>query len=98
MSSNHKLKDIKAIIKSHVNKWDPCSFIELGAPENEYDALINKIFSGVINSQDSSILKSEIIEMLSNYYGAPVFDDLNNHAKAQLSKEIDELIRMVKTN
>ena len=79
-----------------VNKWDPCSFIESGAPIDEYDSLTNKILSGAINQRETENLKSDIIDLLDNFYGTPVFDELTSEKKDLLINETKEVIEKIK--
>ncbi|MAC95850.1 MAG: hypothetical protein CMC96_10130 [Flavobacteriales bacterium] len=92
-------KDIFKETRRLVNEWDPCSFIEAGAPTDEYDALTNKILSGVINQRETEQLRNEVIELLDNYYGTPVFDELSTERQELLKNDINELIEKIdKTN
>lgn len=97
IKSNYR--DISEKTRQLVNEWDPCSFIEAGAPKDEYDALTNKILSGVINQIEPAHLRNEVIEILDNYYGTPVFDELSTQNQEILKKDIEELIEKIeKTN
>ena len=92
-------KDIFEETRRLVNEWDPCSFIEEGAPTDEYDALTNNILSGVNNQRETEQVRNEVIELLDNYYGTPVFDELSTERQELLKKEINELIEKIeKTN
>lgn len=91
-------KDIFKETRRLVNEWDPCSFIEAGAPTDEYDALTSKILSGVINHKQGSELRDEIIDLLDNYYGYPVFEELSTEKQELLISEIELLIEKVKKN
>lgn len=81
-----------------MNEWDPCSFIEGGAPTDEYAALTIKILSGVINQRETEQLRNEVIELLDNFYGTPVFDELSTERQELLKNEINELIERTKVN
>ena len=61
--------------------------------------MTNKILSGVINKSDNNSLRDDIIDMLDNYYGTPVYDELSKENQQKLSIEIKELIdEIIKTN
>lgn len=96
---NPNYKDIFKETRRLVNEWDPCSFIEAGAPKDEYDALTNKILGGVINERETEQLRNEVIELFANYYGTPVFDELSTERQELLKNDIKELIEKIeKTN
>ena len=54
---NPNYKDTFKVTRRLVNEWDPCSFIEGGAPTDEYAALTIKILSGVINQRNRTTEK-----------------------------------------
>lgn len=96
---NSGYKDIFKETRRLVNEWDPCSFIGAGAPDDEYDALTNKILSGVINHLEAEQLINEVIELFHNFYGTPFFDELSTENQELLKNDIKELIEKIeKTN
>ena len=92
MKKNYK--NIFEQVKKLVNEWDPCSFIESGAPDDEYDVLTNKFLSGLINKTNTELIKNEIIDLLGNYYGTPLFEELNEENKTKLNSDIENSLRI----
>ncbi len=91
-----KYKDIFIQSRLLVNNWDPCFLIGNGAPIDEYDALTNKFLSGVINNMNSETLISDIVNLLDNYYGTHIFNNLSNEKQREISTEINEIIEQIR--
>jgi len=72
------------IMRKLVNEFDPCSFIEVGAPDDEYDALIHKLLSHIYLRQTIHKIKEIIMSDLESYFGC--IDD----AKYQENKEFEQ--------
>lgn len=89
-------RDIFEKTRQLVNEWDPRSLIESGSPIDEYDSLSNRFLSGVINDIDTENLNKDIIYLLDNYYGTPVFNELSTENQELLKKDIKELIEKIK--
>ena len=79
-----------------MNGLDPWSLIESGAPEDEYDTLTIKILCGIENEKTEVDIKKEIIDLLDNYYGSPIFNDLDEANQNKLKNDIDKLIKKIK--
>ncbi|MGZ3861889.1 MAG: hypothetical protein ACXVDP_07430 [Bacteroidia bacterium] len=56
-------------MRTLVNEFDPCSFINGGAPEDEYDNLTQKTLSHVYLNKSRDEIKSMIMFDLEFYYG-----------------------------
>ena len=74
-----------------MNRCYPYSLIKSGSPIDEYDSLTNKILSEFINQRETENLKSDIIDLLDNFYGTPVFDELTFEKKDLLINETREV-------
>jgi hypothetical protein len=94
MEKNYKL--IFDNVRELVNEWDPCSLIDSGAPNDEYDALTNKFLSGLINKTNSELIKDEIIDLLGNYYGMPIIEEIDEENKNKFNSEVEKMIEKIK--
>lgn len=70
MTNNEQLKkkysDRFNFIKKLVLENDPIGLTDGGAPDDEYDALINSIISEMEKDKDGSNMKSSVLRMLSS--------------------------------
>lgn len=56
-------------MRSLINEFDPCNFINVGAPEDEYDYLTQKTLSHVYLNKTKDEIKKMIMSNLDFYYG-----------------------------
>lgn len=52
-----------------MNEFDPCSFINAGAPDDEYDNLTHKTLSLIYLNKSRDEIKGMIMSDLEFYYG-----------------------------
>jgi hypothetical protein len=73
MTIDKKLKqsyrDDFAKMRTLINDFDPCSFINAGAPDDEYDDLTHKILSHIYLDKTREEIKRMIMSDLEFYYG-----------------------------
>ncbi|RNB85239.1 hypothetical protein EDM59_12575 [Brevibacillus nitrificans] len=63
-------QDLKHI-RMLMNDWDPMGFIEMGAPEDEYDSYSIKVVSLLHSSTGNSELKGYLEDYLSGLFVNP---------------------------
>lgn len=52
-----------------VNEWDPLGLIEDGAPEDEYDCLVQKIYSLLQKESSPKAIEELILDELESHFG-----------------------------
>jgi len=77
---------------SLVNDFDPCGFIHLGAPLDEYDFLTNKIISYKQENKTKDEIKNMIIYEIEHHFGCMEVSTLKEPLKARFHKNLDELL------
>lgn len=64
-----RYRDDFAKMRTLINEFDPCSFINGGAPEDEYDNLTQKTLSHIYLGKTRDEIKRMIMSDLESYYG-----------------------------
>ncbi|MES2680125.1 MAG: hypothetical protein V4635_09585 [Bacteroidota bacterium] len=64
-----KFRDDFNLMRTLINEFDPCSFINGGAPDDEYDALTHKTLSHIYLGKTRDEIKRMIMSDLEFYYG-----------------------------
>ncbi len=64
-----KYRDDFQILRTLINEFDPCSFINAGAADDEYDNLTHKTLSYVYVNKSRNEIKQMIMSDLEFYYG-----------------------------
>src|SRR5436190_11794908 len=85
-----------AKIRLLVNKFDPCGFIEGGAPDDEYDSLTNKILSSLYNKLSQDDLRRWIIHEIENNFGTPILSELDEHERAKFYNDLETILNTAK--
>lgn len=91
-------KELFGLIRNLVNNWDPCGFIVGGSPEDEYDAITFKLMSGIVNKQNTLVIKEDVLKLLDEYYGGPSTFELSTENQIKLVKNIEHIIDEIKNN
>lgn len=90
-------RDDFAKMRTLINEFDPCSFINAGAPDDEYDGLTQKILSHIYRDKTREEIKRMIMLDLEFYYGCVNEQKFNENKeferlfKADLEKFLDKL-------
>ena len=74
-------------MRTLINEFDPCSFINGGAPDDEYDALTHKTLSHIYLGKTRDEIKRMIMSDLEFYYGCA------DETKFQENKEFERLFK-----
>jgi hypothetical protein len=99
-----KLKSTKDFetVRTLVNNFDPCGFIHLGAPIDEYDCLTNKILGHVYNKKNRQEIKDLILNEIEHHFGTPDLTILDEPYISDFYKSLDNLLdgldKELKTN
>jgi hypothetical protein len=99
----HEHKKIKAELKAKyldafnkiqklVNDFDPCGFIESGAPIDEYDCLTNQLMSGIFDNKSRLELKTIILHEIEHHFGFPDLTIMLDPEKTEFYNDIENLL------
>jgi hypothetical protein len=98
---NEKYKADFEKVRGFINEFDPCGFIDLGAPVDEYDCLTNVLLSACYNCKTRTEIKSLFIQEIESHFETPdlrVMDEVNkNDFYNDLEKLIDKLEVQIET-
>jgi hypothetical protein len=94
----HKFKVDFNKAQGFVNEFDPCGFIEGGAPIDEYDCLTIQLLSSIYNSKSRTEIKDLIIHEIQHHFGTPDLEELNEPFKTDFYKDIEILIDKLEQN
>lgn len=75
-----------------VNTFDPCGFIELGAPTDEYDCLTNNILSLYYTDKTKEEIKTKILYEIEHHFGTPDLTILEEPYKIEFYTNLDKLL------
>ena len=70
-----------------VNEFDPCDFIQFGAPIDEYDSLTNQLLSAIYNEKIRTEIKDLILYEIEHHLGSPDIKILNEPQKTHFYKD-----------
>jgi hypothetical protein len=96
--SRHTYHDDFAKMRALINEFDPCSFINGGAPNHEYDNLTQKMLSLIYVGNTRDEIKKMITSDLEFYYGC-VNDTMfqNKESERQFKADLDTFLEKVQT-
>lgn len=94
----HKYKDDFGIVQGYVNEFDPCGFIEMGAPVDEYDCLTNHILSAAYNGKTRIEIKEIILHEIKHHFETPDLEILDEPYKTNFYNDIEKLIDKLENN
>jgi hypothetical protein len=92
----HKYKSEFVVMTELVNAFDPCGFIEGGAPPDEYDCLTEKLLSSVYNRKTREEMKELILHEIENHFGVPDLKVLDEPYKSQSYSDLDIFLDEIK--
>lgn len=79
-------------LRNMMNDWDPLSFIELGAPEDEYDAITVKLLSSLLQGKNKKelekVIRKELLEDL-------IADPEEEKTSPKLDKDVERFAHTV---
>ena len=91
-SDNSKFKRDFVVARKLVNELDACGFIKFGSPEDEYDAMSHALLSGIYNGEPTDLIKSRLIKLLDEYYGAFDTAVMKPDALKELHVDLDRTV------
>lgn len=81
-----------ARVRELVNSFDPCGFIEIGAPLDEYDSLVNKILSFTYDKKAREEIRKMILYEIEYPYGCIDLSVINEPYKTKFYSDVEELL------
>ncbi|KKS93160.1 MAG: hypothetical protein A3H59_01750 [Candidatus Jacksonbacteria bacterium RIFCSPLOWO2_02_FULL_43_9] len=92
MSVNRGFKLFRNEIRCIINKYDPFHLTNYGAPEDEYDAEVDRVLSFLVNKKNDRPLYEQIKQVFFDSFGKDVL--FCNYKK--LAKELREVCKKYK--
>ena len=87
-------KDFAAMTE-FVNSFDPCGFIEGGAPADEYDGISQQLLSFAYNKKTRHEMREFILREIEHHYETPDFTAMNETYKRKFNNDLDELLNRI---
>src|ERR1700730_15638130 len=90
-----KYKTDFAILTELVNSFDPCGFIEGGAPTDEYVSLTQQILSCIYSKKTLHEMKELILHEIEYHFGTPDLTTLDESYKTIFYNDLDKLLKSI---
>ncbi|HEX7415398.1 MAG TPA: hypothetical protein VF411_15250 [Bacteroidia bacterium] len=90
-----KYKADIVIVKRLVNEFDPCGLIYGGAPDDEYDCLIQRILSRIYSKTPKQEISTYVLHEVDDHFGCPVPETHKAQFSADLDNMLDKLIKQI---
>jgi hypothetical protein len=78
-------------LRELVNSFDPLFLIDIGAPEDEYDSLTEKILSNVYDGKTKIEMTNLVRHEIQHHFGLVVSEEFKEKFKIELEKFIDTI-------
>ena len=75
-----------------VNAFDPCGFIDMGAPIDEYDCLTNNILSYYYTDKTKEEIKTKVLYEIKHHFETPDLTILPEPYKTEFYADLDKLL------
>jgi hypothetical protein len=80
------------IVRRLVNEFDPCSFINAGAPVDEYDCLTQQILSRTYDKRPRQEIRDYVLHEIEHHFGCPDLTILQEPHKTQFYVDLDNML------
>ena len=88
----HKYKEDFDTVKNFVNDFDPCGLIISGAPNDEYDCLINQLLSATYNRKTRTEIKELILNEIIHHFGTSNLEKFSEPHKTNFYNELETIL------
>ena len=80
------------VVRSLVNKFDPCGLINAGAPSDEYDCMNGGVLRMVYDGKPRQEIKDYMVNEIEHHFGTPDLSVLDEPYKAEFFRDLDKVI------
>jgi hypothetical protein len=60
------------LVRRMVNAWDPVGLLACGAPEDEYDCIVQRVLSDLHNGKAPQVLSEDLTTFIAGHFGSAV--------------------------